>query len=175
MKKFIPIILFVLLFSGFGCQKTQSVKVPFGWTNFESVDYNFSLAYPDSMELKERPLDQQDSTYAGLQGKFFLSLRDVEREESSTTLALFYAMKDVDYKKFEDSLVASDPESITIKESTDINQGGIPMKKVVSTTALGEDKIHYLFTSGENLIVISVVLREEETFGPVFETMQVTE
>jgi hypothetical protein len=124
------------------------------------------------MEMKERALDQQDSTYAGLNSKFFASLRDTEREKNPTTLALFYAIKDVDYEKFNEALVASDPEFITIKETSDIDQGGILMKKVVSTTAMEVDKTHYLFMGGDSLIVVSVVLNEEEVFRSVFETMQ---
>ncbi len=179
MKKllpFIPLFLFVLLL-GFGCQKfgggSPKVNVPSNWTTFESVDFGFAVSYPDNMELKERPLDQQDSTYAGLNGKFFLSLRETEREAEPTSLALFYAMKDVDFEKFNQALVASDQGNITIKETADVTQGGLAMKKVISTTAIGMDKTHYLFMSGENLIVVSVVLGEEEAFKPVFETMVV--
>ena len=175
MKKIIPLVILTILLTGFGCQKfgggSPKVNVPDGWTTFESVDYNFAVSYPDNMELKERPLDQQDSTYAGLQGKFFLSLRDTVRDGEATTLALFYAMKDVGFEKFNEALVASDQGNITIKETTDITQGGIAMKKIISTTAMGMDKKHYLFMSGENLIVVSIVLGEEEVFGPVFETM----
>lgn len=151
------------------------MKVPDGWTTFESVDYGFSVSYPDNMELKERSSDQQDSTYVGLQGKFFLSLRETEREAEPTSLALFYAMKEVDFEKFNEALVASDQENITIKEIVDITQGEIAMKKITSTTAIGMDKTHYLFQQGENLIVISIVLGEEDVFKPVFETLGVIE
>jgi|GEM_PF-3256856 len=182
MKKtltLLPLLLIALTLTAFGCQKfgggVPKIATPGGWTLFTSSNYNFSLAYPDNMEVNDRSAEQQDSTYAGLQGKFFVSLRDTKREAQPTSIALFYAFKDVDYDKFVTSLTASDQSNITIKENIDVTQGGIAMKKIVSTTALGMDKTHYLFQSGDNLIVVSVVLGEEEAFAPEFATLQAAE
>jgi hypothetical protein len=172
----LPLVLIALVLTAFGCQKfggaSSKVSIPSGWTTYSDATYDFSMSYPETMEINERPSDKQDSTYAGLSGKFFLSLRDISREdENAATLALFYAFRDVTVEQFSDSLKASDPDNVTIKETTDLVQGGISMKKIISTTALGFDKTHYLFTRGGNLIVVSVVLGEGETFKPVFETI----
>jgi hypothetical protein len=123
------------------------------------------------MELKDRAQDQQDSTYANLSGKFFASLREVKREKEPTTLALFYAFKGVTPDQFSESLQASDQGNITIKETSEVIKNGLTMKKVISTTAIGLDKTHYLFVYGEDLVVISVVLGEEEVFQPILDTM----
>lgn len=174
MKKII-VVFALLVIAGFGCQKfgggSPKVEIPDGWMTYESADYGFSVSYPDNMELRQRPEEVQNSTYAGLQGKFFLSLRDIKREEKPVTIATFYAFKDTSVEEFSESLQASDPENITIKEITDVAQGGINTKKMVSTTAVGLDKTHYLFTNNENLIVIGVILQEEAIFAPVFETI----
>lgn len=147
------------------------MNVPAGWTAYKNIDYNFALAYPENIEINQRAVDKLDSTYAGLSGKFFVSVRDIKRENEAVTLALFYAFKNLTIEEFSTALVTSDQGNITIKETTDVIQNGIVMKKIISTTAMGMDKTHYLFTSGDNLIVISIVLGEEEAFKPVFETM----
>lgn len=178
MKKTIAILIFCLLaITGFGCQKDNSsntgVDIPSGWKNFESSDYGFSIAYPNNMEMRARAIEQQDSTYVGLQGNFFASLRDPEREEKPVSIAAFYAFKDLSVEKFIESLQASDPDNITIKETSDLSQGGLAMKKIVNTTALGTDKTHYVFSLNGNLIVISVFLEEDGNFAPLVSTMQV--
>lgn len=182
MKKIfrvLPFLFIALILTAFGCQKfgggTPKIATPSGWSLFTSSNYKISLAYPENMEVNDRAEAQQDSTYAGLQGKFFASLRETKREEQPTSIALFYAFADSDFDKFSASLVASDQGSITIKETTDVTQGGLEMKKIVSTTASGMDKTHYLFQSGGSLIVVSVVLGEEEVFAPVFATLQKVE
>ncbi|MFH1253251.1 MAG: hypothetical protein V1664_02865 [Candidatus Uhrbacteria bacterium] len=174
-KTIFPLLVVGLLFVGFGCQKNNNqpkVDVPFGWINFESADYGFAVSYPDNFELRSRPLEQQDSSYVGLPGNFFASLRDVKREQNSVTIAAFYAFKDVSVEKFSEALKASDPDNITIKETSDLSQGGLAIKKITSTTAMGTDKIHYVFLSGENLIVISVILDEGPNFEPLLATMR---
>ena len=178
MKKIItliPLLLIALTLTAFGCQKfgggAPKVNVPDGWTTYQNTEYNFAMSYPDNIEFNQRSTDQLDSTYVGMPAKFFLSIRDIKREEKATTLALFYSFSDMSVEKFSEALVASDPGSITIKETTDVTQGGFAMKKIISTTAMGTDKTHYLFESGDNLIVISIVLAEEEAFRPMFETI----
>lgn len=178
MKKsfsLLPFILIALTLTAFGCQKfggaSPKVNVPDGWATYKNTDYNFSLSYPEKIEVNQRSVDNLAATYVGLSGKFFISIRDTEREDGVATLAQFYAFSDVSVEQFSEGLVASDPGSITIKETTEVEQGGIAMKKIVSTTALGVDKIHYLFERGGNLIVVSIVLGEEEAFAPIFETV----
>jgi len=182
MKKIfqiLPLLLIALTLTAFGCQKfgggAPKIPTPSGWSLFSATDYKFSFAYPENMEVNDRPDAQQDSSYAGLQGKFFASLRDTKRDAQPTSIALFYAFANSDFDKFTTSLVASDQGNINLKETTDVTQGGIAMKKVVSTTASGMDKTHYLFMNGDNLIVVSVVLGEEEAFAPEFATLQTVE
>lgn len=176
MKYLILFSLVVLLFSGFGCQKfgggSPKIKIPDGWSAYENSEYSFKLGYPSNMEMRDRDVAQQDSTYAGMQGKFFASLRDVKRETKPVSIALFYAMEDVDLEGFEQSLVASDKDNISIKEVTDVTQGDLALKKVVSSTALGIDKTHYLFWKDNKLVVVSVILDEEEVFDPILATLQ---
>jgi len=86
-------------------------------------------------------------------------------------MALFYAFKNVTVEQFTKALQDSDPDNITIRETTDVVQGDISMKKIVSSTAMGVDKTHYLFQNGEDLVVISLILGEDEAFKPIFETI----
>ena len=74
--------------------------------------------------------------------------------------------------QFSAALLASDPGNITIKETTDLNQNGLAIKKVVNTTAVGADKTHYLFWHGSTLIVVSVILQEDEAFAPVLASLR---
>lgn len=173
-KKIISLFILGLLFVGFGCQNNgaSKVEVPRGWTTFESADYDFALSYPDNYEFRSRPIDQQDSSYVGLSGNFFASLRDIKREKDPVTLAAFYSFKGINVDDFSAALQVSDPDNITIKETSDLSQGGLAMKKIVNTTAMGVDKTHYLFLRDKNLIVVSVFLSEEENFAPVFATMR---
>ena len=46
------------------------------------------------------------------------------------------------------------------------------MKKVVSTTALGVDKVHYLFVDGTTLVVISQFMNENVAFEPIIQTVR---
>jgi len=176
-KSLSPLLLIALTLTAFGCQKfgggTPKITAPDGWKTFNSIEYSFSIAYPENMEVQDRLADKQDTTYLNLSGKFFASLRDVKREDGVSSIALFYSFKDLSFDKFSEALVASDTTNVSIKETTDVTQGGIAMKKIVSTTALGADKIHYLFKSGDNLIVASVIIGEEEAFAPEFATMQI--
>jgi hypothetical protein len=174
MKKFFTfLILGFLLVVGFGCQSNNGVKIPSGWITFKSSDYGFSLAYPDNMEMRGRSVERQSSSYIGLSGNFFASLRDVKRESKPVSLAVFYSFKDISTDKFIDSLKTSDPDNITIKETIDLSQGGLSIKKIINTTALGTDKVHYVFQNDGNLIVVSVFIGEENNFTPVLATMQV--
>lgn len=178
MKKIfqlIPLLLIALTLTAFGCQKfgggAPKVTVPDGWATYQNPGYGFAMSYPSNVEAKQRSDDQLDITYVGLPAKFFLSVRDTEREDSLTVIAQFYSFSDLSVEKFSEALVASDQGNITIKETADVTQGGIAMKKIVSSTAAGIDKTHYVFKSGNNLIVIGIPLGEDEAFKPLFETV----
>ncbi len=169
------IALCVLAVVGFGCVKdTPTVTAPSyeGWIAYENTDYGFALAYPTNLELRTRPAELQDTEYVGLPVKFFASLRDTTRSEKAENLAYFYAAEGVTLEAFTTALAASDPGNIVVKETSDLSQGGLSMKKIISTTALGADKVHYLFWKDSTLVIISQFLGEDEAFAPVFETLK---
>ncbi len=144
---------------------------PVAMTHYADADHGFAFDYPSVWNLNERATDLQDNNYLGLTSKFFLSLADPTTETKPETIARFYAADGVTADQFTAALLASDPGNVTIKETTDVNQNGLAMKKVVSTTASGYDKTHYLFYHGETLVIISVILQEDEHFAPVFASL----
>lgn len=151
---------------------TRETTLPAGWTAYENREYGFSLAYPNNLELRSRPGEDQETVYLGLPVKFFASLRDTARGKEPENIAYFYAAENVTLEQFQGALAASNAPNTTIKETTDVSQGGLAMKKVVSTTAMEIDKIHYLFWQDSTLIIFSQFLQEEEAFAKVFQTLQ---
>lgn len=140
---------------------------------YENAEYGFALEYPvPQMEVRERPAEEQDTTYVGKPVKFFASLRDLKREDKPVSITYFYAFDGVTFEQFTEALVATDPANVKIVETTDVEKGGLKMKKVVSTTAIGDNKIHYVWTKDAKLIVASQFLNEDAAFGPVLETFK---
>jgi len=175
MKRTILLVVCFALF-GFGCMRSsvplQLTSVQTGWNTYVNVDYRFSFDYPSGMEMRSRPSEQQATEYMDLPGKFFASLRDVTREDQPVSIAYFYAMDGKTIDQFLEALKASDSQNVLIKETVDMEKGKIQMKKVVSTTALGVDKVHYLFVDGTTLVVISQFMNENVAFEPIIQTVR---
>ena len=140
---------------------------------YQNTEFGFAFDYPTSREAKSREPDVQDSSFLDLDAKFFLSLRDTTREEKPVTVARVYSIESVSLEQYTIALEASDPGNITVKETSDLTQGGLAMKKIVNTTAIGIDKTQYLFWKDSTLVVIEVILQEEPAFDPVFATLRV--
>jgi hypothetical protein len=174
MKRFL-LTLGILVAVGAGCfgqPPVEEASPTDGWNTYLNTEYGFGFDHPTNFEVHSRPTEQRPDAYVGLDVSFFASLRDTARGEKTENVAHFYAAKDVELEAFTAALTASDPGNITIKETTDIDVGGVAMTKIVSTTALGIDKTHYLYRRVDTLIIISVILSEEEAFAPVLETFR---
>lgn len=177
MKRFLA-TLAVISLVGFGCVGGESV--PTGGavatstdTRYENAQYGFALDYPRNIEARVREEDTRQTKYLGLDADFFLSIRDVDREDKATTLAYFYAIPGMTTDLFTSALTASNAEgAITVKSVEDVEINGVMMKKVVSTTELGSDKTHYLFDGNGTPVVVSVFLEEQEAFEPIFQSIE---
>jgi hypothetical protein len=174
MKRlFIALLLVPVL--GMGC--VGAGQSPTGETvvtdnTYKNAQYGFSFAYPTSVEVHVREDSLRPSVYLGLDVDFFASVRDTVREEKPVNLAYFYDAKDLTTDAFTTALTASDA-SISVKSTEDVTINAIPLTKIVSTTAVGVDKTHYLFTASDgSTIIVSVFLYEEEYFQPIFDTLR---
>jgi len=132
--------------------------------------YGFGFNHPADFAVRERPEGKRAQQYLGMETSFFASLRDMEREEKPVSVAFFYAVPDLSVETFTQAV--NDDESVgevTSTESMTIN--GLEVTKVVNTTPLDIDKVHYLFIVDDTTIVTSVFLDEEEAFEPILQTL----
>ena len=169
-----------LLMIGAGCPRfyeadtlSQTVKPDFEASLYTNVDYGFGFYYPSSMDVKPRPAEEWETDYLGLPADFFLSVRNNKQSEGEReNLLFFYATKEsVALDQFLEALTSSDPASIQILETEEYTQGGLTLTKVISTTASGTDKIHYLFWQKDRLIILSDFLLQEENTTPLISTL----
>ena len=172
MKKFFLISL-VLVLLGFGCNSTVFPSEPaVTMFEYENAQYGFSFSHPDYMEVRERPEEDQDFEYLGIKTKFFLSVRDTVHEEKPYSIALFYSAPGLTLEQFTRALDDSGSD-VNIVSSEAVTINGVAMTKIISTTTMGEDKEHYLFTKGINMFIISVMIFENDTVTTFLDTFAV--
>lgn len=146
--------------------------VPADQQAYTDADHGFAIDYPKTWNLNTRSTDVQDSDYLGLKTKFFISIADPTKSDKPETIARFYAADGVTVDQFTSALLASDPGNITIKETTDVTENGLPMKKIVNTTASGVDKTQYVFLHDQTLVIVSVILQQDDAFAPLLASMR---
>ncbi len=168
--------LAILAVAGFGCTNAGSdvpAAVDPSWTVYENGQYGFSFAYPSNMEVRQREEDVRPTQYLGVDADFFISLRDTVRDAKPTNVAWFYGASGLTVKAFEAALVASNANgAVQVKSSEKVTVNGLELTKVVSTTELGTDKVHYLVDRDGTLVIVSVFLAEETAWEPVLRTMR---
>lgn len=181
MKK-LAVIFFSLALLGAGCFGPKPEPVPenslvfeFDGTTYTSDAYGFSIDYPSNMEMKVRPPETQGTSYQGIPAMFFVSLRDTVREAEPVSIAYFYAAENLTVEAFEAALVAFDPPNVSVISKETYTQGGLTITRITSTTAMGENKTHYLFPNGSNMIIVSQMMLEDEAFTPVLKTLRQAE
>lgn len=172
MKKLLLILVAVILV-GAGCfNKGGEEIIPVvDGTEYQSRDFGFSLRYPDEMEVNERKQSNWAFTYSGMEVDFFLSLRDIVREDKATSLVYFYAVDEISTNDFTQKLEEA-IEGTEIVSTEKVERGDFKMVKVVNTTQIEEDKTHYLFNRNGKTIIASVFLGEEELVEPVMHTFK---
>lgn len=169
MKKLL-IALSLVALAGFGCAKgpVATNESPSAVAN----DYGIEMTLPDGVEMRAREDKNRATEYLGLEADFFASLRDTVRDEKATNLAYFYAVSKISADDFKAALEASNATgAVKAKSIEDVTVNGIAMKKVTSTTEMGEDKVHYLFDAKDKTIIVSRFIGEETEFEPVFATL----
>jgi len=166
-------IIAILSVVGFGCiTKSQDVPPESEAGGYENAQYGFSFSYPTNLEVREREEANRATKYLGFDADFFISLRDTVRDVKPTNIAWFYAAPNMTVEKFTAALEASNSDgAVKVKSVEDVTVNGFAMKKMTSSTEMGEDKVHYLFDHNGTLIIVSVFIAEEETWGGVLQTM----
>ena len=176
MKKFTPILVVLAVAAivaaiFFFQPKPAPVSVPD--TNvYQNEQYAFGFTYPKNMEVRIREEENRQTDYLGFPVDFFISLRDIEREDKPVNIAMFYAAQGLTVDAFKAALEASDPVSVTVTATEDVDVNGLKATKVTSTTAVGIDKTHYLFDRNGQTVVVSVILQEVSTFQPIFDSLK---
>ena len=169
-------LLASMVLFGFGCSKQDSVSTPLqpGWKTYQNATYGFALDYGPKMAMTDRAVEIQATTYLGLPVTFFTALTDSGQGTGSETesVAFFYAMKDLTKEAFVQALIGSDPENVKVLETTETNQGGLAFTKIVSSTANGEKKNHYLYFKDATTVIISQFLLQDDVFNSVFKTLR---
>ncbi len=176
MKKLL-IAAALLALVGFGCAKAPvatNVAVSEGGKSYDNAQYGISLTLPRDVEMRQREDAVRKTKYLGLDVDFFASLRDLVRDAKPTNLAFLYAAPKLSVDDFEKALVASSENgAVKVKSTEDVTIGGIAMKKITSTTEMGEDKVHYLFDAKGSTIIVSEFIGENEEFEPILGTISV--
>ncbi len=176
MKKLL-IAAALLALVGFGCAKVptaMSDAIPEGGKAYENAQYGISLALPKDVEMRQREDAVRTAKYLGLDVDFFASLRDTVREEKAVNLAFFYAVSKMSTDEFAKALEASGTNgAVKVKSTEDLTINGVAMKRITSTTEMGEDKVHYLFDAKDSTIIVSEFIGENEEFEPILGTISV--
>jgi len=174
MKKLL-IALSILAIAGFGCAKgpgaTDGPSADGSWP-YINKDYGLSMTLPTGVEVRSRQDGSPLTKYLGFDADHFASLRDTVRESKATNLAYFYAVSKMSADDFAKALEASNAAgAVKAKSIEDVTINGVAMKKITSTTEMGEDKIHYLFDAKESTIIVSQFIGEEAEFDRIFATI----
>lgn len=153
--------------AGAGCAKAPA----FEGTAYENAQYGFAFDYPTNMEVRTRPDDVRETQYLGIDVDFFASLRDTVKEAKPLNVAAFYASPGLTADMFVSALEASGP-GIKVTSRTVEKRGKLSMTKVASTTEAGDEKAHYLFERGNDTVIVSVFLTQDEAFAPILDTFR---
>ena len=174
MKKFLA-SLSLLPLVGFGCAAAVAPSmVASTETVYANNEFGFTLDHSKDVEVRDREAENRPTKYLdGLDVDFFASVRDVVRDDKPTNLAFLYAAPGLTVDAFQAALEASDLDGgVKVKSSEDVTEGGISMRKIVSTTQLGTDKIHYLWDDNGKTIIFSVFIGEDGAFDPILATIK---
>ncbi len=173
MKKLFAAIALIAL-TGFGCATTQS-SAPAGEksSTYQNTQYGYAFDYPEHDEVHVRDEAVRPDLYLKHPVDFYASLRDAHRpkEEKPVNLAYFFAAKDWTLAQFKQALLESGP-NVAVKSMEPVVINHVTFTKVVSTTDLGIDKIHYLLDRNGTLLVFNVFIREDANFENVFKTFR---
>lgn len=175
MKKLLT-ILSILAVAGFGCAKgpvADGSSADGSWPYINN-DYGLQMNLPTGVEVRSRQDGSPLTKYLGFDADHFASLRDTVRDAKATNLAYFYAVPKLSPDDFAKALEASNAAgAVKAKSIEDVTTNGIAMKKITSTTEMGEDKIHYLFDLKDKTIIVSQFIGEEKEFDPIFATITI--
>jgi len=175
----IPMIALLIMVSlGAGCQRgskipmTVPVDVP-TWEDYTNGEFGFMFQYPGKYNLKEKD-DDQTTSYAGVDMRFVMSLADPTRGEKEDPLVFVYWTDEYDIEQFKQANldIYVNDEGIEYVEEVVVNQGGFELLRLVNTTAISNNKIHYIKEHDDGLLIFSVFLFEYQNFDKVFETLR---
>lgn len=180
MKRFFLALSLVAVL-GFGCPEKKgeltvtnesATENEAGSNVYSNSQYGFELTLPSTVEAKPRPEEEQATDYLGLPVQFFVSIRDLVRDEKTVlNLAYVYAVPDLTVDGLVEALEKSSAKvKVSARDVMDVN--GVEVTKVVSSTEAGDDKTHYVFQGKDVTIVISVFLYQDEYFAPILASLK---
>lgn len=173
MKKLLAVAALLAL-AGFGCTKPAEDLTATFTETYQNSQYGFSLRHAPDINFRVREEENRKDTYVGKEADFFLSIRDLVREGETEplNLAYVYAIPGMISVQFKQAFLETSPDSaVTDLSSATFN--GVALERMVNTTQMGEDKIHYLIERNGSLVIFSVFMREEENLKPILETLMI--
>lgn len=175
MKR-LAILIGALALMGAGC--ASAPEAAFEGNAYENTEFHFAFDYPLDHDVHVRPTETRPRDYLGEERDFFLSLRDLEREGENAPLsiAFFYSVPNMTAEDIKTAVIDSGISTEIKEESTQV-LNGITFTKIVSDTQLSDDeitvdKVHYLFGEGEDAILISIFIGEDDGFQPMLQTFR---
>lgn len=174
MKKLLAVGA-LLAFAGFGCAKPAPapVAVVAFPVLYQNVQYGFSFRHAEDIDVRVREEQNRKDTYAGKDADFFISVRDLVREgeKEPLNLAFVYAFPHLTPAQFKQVFLEANPNA-AVKDLAPVTLNGVAMQRMVNTTDMGTDKIHYLLERADGtLVVFSVFIQEEDNLKPILETI----
>ncbi len=172
MKKLIAIAALLAL-TGFGCAKPAEDPAAGFSETYRNEQYGFGFRHAPDINVRVREEENRKDAYVGKDADFFVSIRDVVREgeKEPLNLAYVYAIPNLTPAQFKQAFLESNPDS-AVTDLAPATFNGVTLQRMVNTTQMGEDKIHYLLPRADGtLIIFSVFIREEDNLKPILETL----
>ena len=174
MKKLLAVAALLAL-AGFGCAKPAEDPTAAFTQTYQNAQYGFSFRHPENVDVRVREDENRKDTYVGKDADFFISIRDLKRvgETAPINLAYVYAFPKMTPAQFKQAFLETNPDA-AVKDLAPVTLNGVSLQRMVNTTQIGDDKIHYLWEKADGtLVVFSVFSGEEPNLKPILQTLSV--
>lgn len=174
MKKLFAIAALLAL-AGFGCTTPAAEDPTATFTEtYQNSQYGFSLRHAPDINFRVREEENRKDTYVGKEADFFLSIRDTVRvgETEPLNLAFVYAIPKLTLTQFKQAFLEENPNA-AVTALAPVTMNGVELQRMVNTTDMGADKIHYLLERNGSLVIFSVFIQEEDNLKPILNTLTI--
>ena len=176
MRLVVSAFLGLLLLGGAGCRPPEVQPLPTQTEHYSGIykntSYGFQFSYDEThLQIRERPVEQQPTEYAGLPAQFFLSVQETVSEPKPFGVLYVYLLPNTSVDAFQKALPTSG-KGIAIQKTVSYDQNGLRLTRVDSTTESQDVKQHYLIERPEGLVVFSPFLYQEDRLTPLFGSLR---